>query len=124
MDAPDRNRARRHRGSGRSPDASQLLGTWRIYESDLWDVDFLDLVDLATMMIPASGFGEFAFGAMVCGMDIGFAGPDDIAFTFAGSDEGMEISGSGFAELGEDGLLQIDLAFHGGDDAVLKARRE
>jgi hypothetical protein len=33
------------------------------------------------------------------------------------------VSGSGSAELNEDGSLEIELSFHLGDDAVLKARR-
>lgn len=115
----------RRRGGVRKDAAieSRLIGTWRIYESDLWDADYLDTVDPATMTIPTTGLGEFRFGVVTCATDIRFAGPDDIAFTFAGSDEGDEVGGSGFAELGEDGVLEIELSFHLGDDAVLKARR-
>ena len=46
-----------------------------------------------------------------------------VFFTFEGSDEGDEVSGSGSAELGEDDTLEIELSFHNGDSAVLKARR-
>jgi hypothetical protein len=34
-----------------------------------------------------------------------------------------DVSGSGSAELDDDGTLEIDLSFHLGDDAVRKARR-
>jgi hypothetical protein len=34
-----------------------------------------------------------------------------------------ETSGSGDVEIGDDGTLTIDISFHDGDDAVLKARR-
>jgi hypothetical protein len=34
-----------------------------------------------------------------------------------------DVSGAGSAELDHDGTLAIELSFHLGDDAVLKARR-
>jgi hypothetical protein len=34
------------------------------------------------------------------------------------------VSGSGSAELGDDGTLEIEISFHLGDDAVFKAIRE
>jgi hypothetical protein len=48
---------------------------------------------------------------------------DEIGFTWAGSDEGTKISGAGSAELQEDGSLQIELDYHLGDEALLKAVR-
>jgi hypothetical protein len=35
-----------------------------------------------------------------------------------------EVRGEGSAELLEDGSIEIDFAYHDGDEAVLKARRE
>jgi hypothetical protein len=46
-----------------------------------------------------------------------------VSFTGAGFDEMDDVSGSRSAELNEDGSLEIELSFHLGDDAVLKARR-
>jgi hypothetical protein len=46
-----------------------------------------------------------------------------VSFTGAGFDEMDDVSGSGSAELNDDGSLEIELSFHLGDDAVLKARR-
>ena len=47
-----------------------------------------------------------------------------IFFRWAGFDEGDELTGSGSAELGEDGSLEMDLSFDDGDDVLLTARRE
>ena len=47
-----------------------------------------------------------------------------VFFTFEGFDEGDEVSGSGSAELQEDGTLEIEIAFHLGDEAILNAKRE
>jgi hypothetical protein len=44
-------------------------------------------------------------------------------FTWAGFDEGTEVSGTGSVELQDDGSLEIEFAYHLGDEAVLKAVR-
>ena len=46
-----------------------------------------------------------------------------VFFTWTGFDEGDEISGSGSAELDDDGAIEIELSFRNGDDAILNARR-
>ena len=100
-----------------------IVGRWRIVEADLWDRDHLDLCGPATLVIGTDGQGEIAFGAMQASLDIDY-GPDEIGFTWSGFDEMDEVTGSGSAELHEDGSLQIEFEYHNGDDAVLKAVRE
>ena len=46
-----------------------------------------------------------------------------VFFTWAGFDEMDDVSGSGAAELQDDGSLEIAFAYHRGDEAVLKAER-
>jgi hypothetical protein len=100
-----------------------FLGRWRIIEADLWDRDYLDLVEPASMAIGPDGRGEIAFGAMQAGLDLEYS-PTMIFFTWAGFDEMDEVNGSGSAELLDDGTLEIEFAYHLGDEAVLKAKRE
>jgi hypothetical protein len=38
--------------------------------------------------------------------------------------EGDEVEGEGTAELLDDGTLEIEFAYHDGDEAVLKAKRD
>jgi hypothetical protein len=99
-----------------------LLGKWRIVEADLWDRDYLDLVEPASITFGQDGRGEFAFGAVHGDMELEYS-PTMIFFTWAGFDEMDEVNGSGSAELHDDGNLEIELSFHLGDNAVLKARR-
>ena len=99
-----------------------VLGRWRIVEADLWDRDYLDLVEAASMIIGADGHGEIAFGAMQAGLDLEYS-PTTVFFTWSGFDEMDEVSGSGSAELLDDGTLEIEFAYHLGDEAVLKAKR-
>jgi hypothetical protein len=100
----------------------QLIGRWRIVEADLWDRDYLDLVEPAYMTFNKDGRGEFAFGAMNATMELEYA-RRIVFFTWAGFDEGDEMTGSGSAELGDDGTVEIELSFDDGDDAVFKAQR-
>ena len=46
-----------------------------------------------------------------------------IFFTWQGFDEMDEVQGDGSAELEDDGFLDIELRFHHGDQAALKARK-
>ena len=50
-----------------------LVGKWRIVEADLWDRDFLDLVEPATLTIRDDGHGEIAFGAMQASLDLEYS---------------------------------------------------
>ena len=105
-----------------APAGCQLIGRWRVVEADLWDRDYLDLVEPAYVTFGQDGRGEFAFGAINATMELEYA-RRFIFFSWAGFDEGDEMTGSGSADLAEDGILEIELSFDDGDDAVLKARR-
>ena len=100
-----------------------LNGRWRIVSADLWESDYLDLVEPAALVIGIDGQGEIAFGALQASLDVDY-GPDEIGFTWAGFDEMDEVSGSGSAELQADGSLRIEFEYHNGDEAVLKAVRD
>jgi hypothetical protein len=101
----------------------QLLGRWRIVEADLWERDFLDLCGPAYILFATGGHGEFAFGAVQGSVDLEY-GKRTVFFTWEGFDEMDETSGSGSAELEDDGTVDIELSFHNGNVAVLKALRE
>ena len=99
-----------------------LIGKWRIVEMELWDSDFVDLVEPAYIVFDGQGSGEFVFGAVTGGLDCEYA-PTTIFFTWAGHDEMDEASGSGSAELNDDGTITGEIAFHLGDEPTFKARR-
>jgi hypothetical protein len=77
-----------------------LLGKWRIVEAELWDTDFLDLVEPAYISFDAQGRGAFVFGAVQGGLHCRY-GPDSVRFTWEGFDEMDHASGAGDAELDE-----------------------
>ena len=90
-----------------------VVGQWHIVEAYLWDRDYLDLCGPASLVVRANGGGEIAFGAMQASLDIDY-GPDEIGFTWAGSDEMDGVSGSGSAELQH---CLLDLIAGGARDA-------
>ena len=105
-----------------APMGCRLVGRWRIVEADLWERDYLDLAAPATMIIGADGHGEIAYGAVQASLELEYS-RSTVFFTGAGFDEGDEITGSGSAELNDDGTIEIAFAYHLGDEAVLKAER-
>ena len=102
--------------------ACAATGKWRIVEADLWDRDYLDLMEPAHITFDGHGHGEFAFGCVNGGLDCQYA-PRTIFFTWQGFDEMDEASGDGSADLEDDGTLEIEIRFHLGDEAILKARK-
>ena len=107
--------------SVRAPANCRSIGRWRIVEADLWDRAHLDLCGPATLTITAQG-GEIAFGALEAGLEVEYT-RDSIGFRWNGFDEGDEVDGEGTAELLDDGTIEIEFAYHNGDEAVLKAKR-
>jgi hypothetical protein len=74
------------------------------------------------MTIGSDGHGEIAYGAMQAGLELEYS-RSTVFFTWAGFDEMDEVTGTGSAELNDDGTLEIAFAYHLGDEAVLKAER-
>ena len=105
-----------------TPMDCQLIGRWRIVKADIWDRDYLDLVEPAMLVIQANGHGEIAYGAMQASLDLEYS-RTLVYFTCEGFDEMEEVRGSGSAELQDDGTLEIEFAYRHGDEATLKAER-
>jgi hypothetical protein len=100
----------------------KLIGRWRIVAADLWERDHLDLCGPAMLDIRTDGYGEIAFGALQASLDLAY-GRSDVSFDWAGFDDMHEVSGSGSAELLEDGSLEIEFEYRHGDEAILRAER-
>jgi hypothetical protein len=106
-----------------APANCQLVGSWRIVEADIWDRDHLDLCGPAMITITDKGRGEIVFGALQASLDIEYS-RTSVGFIWEGFDEMDEVSGDGSADLLDDGTLEIEFAYHNGDEAILKAKRE
>jgi len=101
---------------------SKVIGKWRIFEADMWEISDLDLVEPAYIRFDPDRRGEFMFICVSATMDCGYS-PNGADFDFCGFDEMDETSGSGDADLGDDGILTFVIKFFMGDEATLKARK-
>jgi hypothetical protein len=101
---------------------SKTIGKWRIVETDLWDADYLDMLEPAFIAFKKDGQGEFRFGCSNAGLDCEYS-PTTVHFTWQGFDEMDEVCGDGFAQVEDDGTLSGEIAFHLGDEATFKATK-
>jgi hypothetical protein len=99
-----------------------LIGKWRIVEADLWDGEYLDMLEPAFFEFQRDGHGEVRFGCVVGGLDCSYSSTA-VDFTWQGHDEMDEASGDGLALLEDDGSLAVEFSFHNGDDATFKAKK-
>jgi hypothetical protein len=97
-----------------------LIGRWRIVEMELWDKDFLDLIEPAYILFGHTE-GEFAFGCVTGAFPS--CETSAIAFDWDGADEMDDAHGQGWAELQDDGSLVGEISFHNSDESGFIARR-
>jgi hypothetical protein len=112
---------RRHSDSN-----GQIRGRWRIEDSDLWDRDALDLVGPAYVEFLLDGTGSFRFIVVEGRMDCRPASIDGrcgVEFSWDGVDEGVPVSGRGWAVELDHNRLEFHIFFHMGDESSFRARR-
>lgn len=59
--------------------AKAFAGRWRIVEMDVWDNDFLDLIEEAHLTFKGAADGEIAFGALKGFLDVRYGARDGSA---------------------------------------------
>ena len=59
--------------------AKAFAGRWRIVEMDVWDSDFLNLVEEAHLTFRGAADGEIAFGALKGFLDVRYSARDGSA---------------------------------------------
>ena len=114
-------------GRGQKAGAPAFHGTWRIVETELWDVDALDLVEAAHITFDSSGLGELQLIAIGAAIDYRVSGRDEVPFvefSWAGYDDSDPVSGRGWARLEPGGALKGRLFIHQGDESAFAAYRE
>jgi hypothetical protein len=105
---------------------SEYVGKWRIIEMSEWDQDFIDLAAPGHLTIKTDGTGAFAFGAVEAEIDCRIEKIGDgerLGFSFAGSDEGDEVSGRGWAAV-SGRSMEGWFVFHLGDESTFRARKQ
>lgn len=70
----------------------QFLGDWRLVEMSAWDVDYLDEIEPARIVIRQNGTGTLQFGCVQGKMDCSVDTIGDqqcLGFSWEGSDESL-----------------------------------
>lgn len=105
---------------------SKFTGTWHIEAMDMWDEDYFNMEVQAYITINKNNGGEFQFG-LVTGMIDGAinqtASGEILEFTWDGSDECDEASGSGWLKLKDKTTLEGKIKLHHGDSSLFSANR-
>jgi hypothetical protein len=105
---------------------SKFTGTWHIEAMDMWDEDYFNMEVQAYITIAKNNGGEFQFG-LVTGMIDGeinkTASGEVLEFTWDGSDECDEASGSGWLKLKDKATMEGKIKLHHGDSSLFSAKR-
>ena len=100
--------------------AKTFAGRWRIVEMELWDNDFLDLVEEAHVTFRSAADGEIAFGALKGFLDVRYGARDGspcAEFSWEGNDENDQACGRGWATFGTADRLVGCFFIHNGDES-------
>lgn len=99
----------------------ELYGWWRITETSQWVEDGLDLLGPALISFTGSG-DRLRMHALLAQLTVRGT-KAGVSFTWRGSWEFDEMSGSGSARVGSDGKLRGKFRIKDGDDSTFLAER-
>jgi hypothetical protein len=103
-----------------------FIGTWHIYEMELWDEDYFNMEVQAYIEVRPDYLGNFQFG-LVSGYLDGYleveSGKERFVFTWEGQDEMDPMTGSGWMKLQGKSKVVGLIKLHLGDRSGFSARR-
>lgn len=105
---------------------SKFTGTWHIDEMEMWGADYFNMEVQAYITIDKNNGGEFQFGLVTGAIDGEInktASGEILEFTWDGSDECDEASGSGWLKLKDKTTIEGKIKFHHGDSSRFSAKR-
>ncbi|WP_088242409.1 hypothetical protein [Calothrix rhizosoleniae] len=103
-----------------------FVGTWHIYDMDMWDEDYFNMETQAYVEIRADNMGDFQFGLVTGSLGGYMEKIGDIerfSFTWEGNDEMDEANGSGWLQLISENEISGMINFHLGDCSTFQARK-
>ncbi len=104
-----------------------FIGTWHIYEMEMWDVDYFNMEVQAYIKIASNNKGNFQFGLVTGEIDgevVSYDNEKRFEFTWEGNDECDPAIGSGWVRIKGKDVLDGEIRFHNGDSSTFLARRE
>jgi len=107
--------------------AKVFAGRWRIAEMDVWDNDYLDLLEPAYIAFKGASDGSFVFGAVKGWLDVRYGSRDGSAcaeFSWEGYNDADPACGRGWVTLGTAGRLVGHIFIHNSDDSTFVAEKD
>jgi hypothetical protein len=105
---------------------AQFVGTWHIYEMEMWDEDYLHMEVQAYIEIGVNNLGHFQFGLVSGQIDgeVEQCGDEQrFVFTWEGNDECDPALGAGWLRAKDENTVKGKIKLHLGDSSLLWARR-
>ena len=101
-----------------------FVGRWRITWMEMWDQEFIDLVEPGYFLFDKNSCGEFIFGAVTGALDLRVTRYPELDYSWQGDDEGRPVCGRGDFQFPDpyhgEGVIYI----HDGDESAIKIKRE
>lgn len=104
-----------------------FIGTWHIYEMEMWDEGYFNMEVQAYIKIVSNNKGNFQFGLVTGEIDgevVSYGNEKRFEFTWEGNDECDPAFGSGWVRIKGKDVLDGEIRFHNGDSSTFLARRE
>ncbi len=104
---------------------TEYLGKWKISKMEMWDSDYIDMVEPGYFLLNADGTGEFVFGTVFASID---GERDDkntkFEFSWQGTAEGDECCGRGWFKFVSSEEAKGKIYFHMGDYSEIDLSRK
>ena len=105
--------------------ANPFTETWRIFETEMWDLEALDLLGEAHLRFGQGRLGSLQMIAIEASVDYRFVereGVPHVEFSWSGFDDMHPASGRGWARI-DGATLRGQIFIHQGDSSTFAARR-
>ena len=100
------------------------IGRWDIESMEMWDREYIDLIEPGYFLINADGTGEFLFGVVSGSMDGRLYGESGrFEFSWEGGDDNDPACGRGWLVFQHSNSANGKIYFHMGDESSLKLAR-
>ena len=105
---------------------SEFVGTWHIYEMEMWNEDYFNMEVQAYIEIDSRDLGYFQFGLVsgqIDGKVVEYANGKQFEFSWDGNDECDPANGSGWIKIEDTETIEGEFRIHFGDDSKFWAKR-
>ncbi len=101
-----------------------FLGRWKITWMDMWDQDYIDLVESGYFLFNEDNLGEFVFGAVRGWLDVRVSTRQPmLEYSWQGESEGDQLCGRGVFEFADPDHGEGIIYIHNSDESAIRIER-